>query len=71
MNLGDAIIGLFARIVLMQVAILLGGFIAVRVGMATPVLVPLAILIAIKTYIELSLHVSDWPLDDAEAKAAA
>lgn len=68
---GDAVIGLFARIVLMQVAVLLGGFIAVRVGMSMPVLMPFAILIAIKTYVELSLHVSDWPLSGNAKTAAA
>ena len=48
----------------MQVAVLLGGFIAVKLGMLAPVILPLLILIAIKTYIELSLHIAAWP--DAE-----
>lgn len=61
---GAALIGLGGRIVLMQVAVLFGGFIAVKLGMLAPVILPLMILIAIKTYIELSLHIADWP--DAE-----
>jgi hypothetical protein len=61
---GAALIGLGGRIILMQVAVLLGGFIAVKLGMLAPVILPLLILIAIKTYIELSLHIAAWP--DAE-----
>jgi hypothetical protein len=48
----------------MQVALLVGGFIAVKVGMLTPVMLPLIVLVAIKTYIELSLNIADF--SDAE-----
>jgi hypothetical protein len=58
---GTALIGLGARIVLMQVAILVGGFVAVKIGMAAPVVLPLILLVVIKSYIELSLHIADMP----------
>ena len=61
---GGALFGLGARIVLMQVALVIGGFAAVKLGLYAPVILPLMLLIAIKTYIELSLHIADWP--DAE-----
>jgi Family of unknown function (DUF6498) len=58
---GAAMIRLGGRIILMQVAVLVGGFIAVKIGMAAPVILPLMILIGIKTYIDLSLHLADLP----------
>lgn len=58
---GAALFGLGGRIVLMQVAVVIGGFIAVKLGMHAPVILPLMLLIAIKTYVELSLHIADWP----------
>jgi hypothetical protein len=45
----------------MQVALVIGGFLAVKLGLYAPVLLPLLLPIAIKTYIELSLHIADWP----------
>jgi hypothetical protein len=56
---GAAMTRLVGRIILMQVAVLVGGFIAVKIGMAAPVVLPLMLLIAIKTYIDLSLHLAD------------
>ena len=61
---GKALVALGGRIFLMQVALLVGGFIAVKVGMLTPVMLPLIVLVAIKTYIELSLNIADF--SDAE-----
>ena len=58
---GAVLFGLGGRIILMQVAVLVGGFIAVKLEMVAPVVLPLLILIAIKSYIELSLHIADWP----------
>jgi len=58
---GAAMTRLAGRIILMQVAVLVGGFIAVKIGMAAPVVLPPMILIGIKTYIDLSLHLDDLP----------
>jgi hypothetical protein len=56
---GAALVGLGGRIVLMQVAVLVGGFAAVKLGLYATVVLPLMLLIAVKTYVELSLHIAD------------
>jgi hypothetical protein len=57
---GAALVGLGGRIVLMQVAVLAGGFFAVKIGMVAPVILPLIILVVIKAYIELSLLIAGF-----------